>query len=610
MTSNNKQILLRTAAIQIVSVVAWLWVIPIIDSLNSYTYGTATNWLIISFILFVMGVIAAVNFPNFTTNRISKSVLITGSVLLAITLVFYHILNREVYIGWRLSGFIPFLRMLGFAMLGYGLQGTSDGKKLSFKVGLSVVVVLYIIYNLLQWGLNNQQSYHIFLSDLVDILYALLRVMIVVVLWKTLSADSVTCFLSRVPKCSLLVAGLFWGMFFVIPANKYLQRWLAILMLILAPVFAYICSVVVRFAIKLIAYLIRGLISEKFWWKEVCCWWKKGTLNFLLIITIGLLSLSCNRKENKDALESQVKPEVSERGVYHWKTTFDLAPEDSAFIKEHKITRLYVRMFDVGMERNESNDSLEVVPLGTTRFKSRIPEGCTLIPTVFITQEALRAYCYGEWKLAELIVERVKAMCSWNDLGAYDEIQYDCDWTESSRKSFERLCQATEKILKNDGISLSGTIRLHQLGEATYPFARGVLMIYNTGSFVNFDTKNSILDYDDVSKYLSSKERIRKFLKARQTNCRKIDIAYPAFNWGVLFDKNGQFKRLVKDIDGFTPENGDCLRVEKSDYKEIEKVKHLIDSLLSPAINSNIIYHLDSNNLKNYSSEELEEIYN
>lgn len=335
--------------------------------------------------------------------------------------------------------------------------------------------------------------------------------------------------------------------------------------------------------------------------------------SFLWILVFSLFLCGCGNPVNQRTSEglTQIGNATEPiRSIYHWKTTFDLNQKDSAFINEHKITRLYVRMFDVGMERNESNDSLEVVPLGTTRFRSRIPSGCVYIPTVYITQEALKAYCYAEWKLAELIVTRVKAMASWNQLGNFSEFQYDCDWTAGTRKSFERLCEATQKLLSKDGIVLSGTIRLHQLEDAIYPFDKGVLMVYNTGSFVNPNTTNSILDYDDVSKYLSSKERINNFLKARKTNCQIIDVAYPTFNWGVVFDNNSQFKRLVRDIDGYIPEQGEQLRIEKSDYKEIDKVKHLIDSLLWPIINGNIIYHLDSQNLKNYSSEEIEKIYN
>lgn len=334
------------------------------------------------------------------------------------------------------------------------------------------------------------------------------------------------------------------------------------------------------------------------------------TRNILLIISVCLLVLSCKQNKNENAFGPKVKVEALERGVYHWKTVFDLSSDEVDYIGRHGINRLYVRMFDVGMEMNEYNGSLEAVPLGTTIFRSKVPAGCTIVPTVFITQDALKAYAGREPMLAEQIVTRVKAMCSWNDLGKFGELQYDCDWTSGTRSSFERLCESTKQLLKEDGALLSGTIRLHQLEEAAYPFDRGVLMIYNTGSFVNPSTRNSILDYDDVSKYLSSEKRIRKFLQARATNCQQIDVAYPTFSWGVAFDSHGKFKKLIKDVDSYSPESGEQVRTERSDFGEVSKVKHLVDSLLHPAINGNIIYHLDSDNLKKYSSEEIEKIYN
>lgn len=89
-------------------------------------------------------------------------------------------------------------------------------------------------------------------------------------------------------------------------------------------------------------------------------------------------------------------------------------------------------------------------------------------------------------------------MCSWNGLGTIKEIQYDCDWTAHTKESFARLCQSTKELLLNKGIALSGTIRLHQIEETEYPFDRGVLMMYNTGNFKDVNTRNSILDFNDV----------------------------------------------------------------------------------------------------------------
>ncbi len=270
---NKKSLILETTALQIVCVIGWLWIVPIIDSLDSYSYGMATRALIISFIPFVIGVIAAVTFPNFTTRRRSQSALIMGCIILAITLVFYVIIYQELYLGWWLLRHFGFLRALGFALIGYALQTICPGKQITFKIGLTILIALYIIYNLLIWGMNNVPCPYMPLNRLANIAYALVRIAIVVVLWKTLSADSVTLFLSKFPKISLFVAGLFWGMFLVMPANTYSPRWLAILMLFMAPVIAYIMTVLVRISSQIVIYLIKGFITYKIRFRDACKWW-------------------------------------------------------------------------------------------------------------------------------------------------------------------------------------------------------------------------------------------------------------------------------------------------------------------------------------------------
>ena len=269
----QKKIISETTPLQIICVIGWLWIVPIIDSLDSYSYGMATRALIISFIPFVIGVIAAVAFPNFTTRRRSQSALIMGCIILAITLVFYVIIYQELYLGWWLLRHFGFLRALGFALIGYSLQTISPGKQLTFKTGLMMLMALYIIYNLLIWGMNNVPCHYMPLYRLANIAYALVRIAIVVVLWKTLSADSVTLFLSKFPKISLLVAGLFWGMFLVMPANTYSPGWLAILMLFMAPVIAYIMTVLVRISSQIVIYLIKGFITYKIWFRDARKWW-------------------------------------------------------------------------------------------------------------------------------------------------------------------------------------------------------------------------------------------------------------------------------------------------------------------------------------------------
>ena len=257
---------------QIVSVIAWLWVVPVIDSFDSYSYGMATRALITSFIPFVLGIMASVHFPNFATTKRGRQSLIAGSIVLIITLVFYVQIFHYIS-GWYLRHWALF-RFVGFALLGYGLKTLKVfPKQISFIKGTLILVLQYIVYNLLLWGSHNPHPDYMFLYNLSHILLALVRIVIIVTLWKTLSADSVTRILEKSPKLSTAIAGLFWGMILVLPADNYSPRWLAIVMLIVAPIIAYIMTVLVRFSVQLVMYIVKGILTNKFWWFESCCWW-------------------------------------------------------------------------------------------------------------------------------------------------------------------------------------------------------------------------------------------------------------------------------------------------------------------------------------------------
>ena len=279
-TTNEKSLILETTALQILCVIGWLWIVPIIDSLDSYSYGMATRALVTSFIPFVLGIIMARNVPEIATLKRGRGALIIGSIILLLFLVFYIPLFPRLghWYTWN-SGLF---RAIGFILLGFGLTITEIfHKKPTFKTGVALLMYLYTIYNLLLWGSHNPHPDWMPLYYLAHILLALIRVAIIVTLWKTLSADSVTGLCNKFPKCSLFLAGLFWGMFLVIPANEYAPRWLAILMFFMAPVFAYIMTVIVRFSVRLVVYVVKGVLENRFWWFKSCCWWiKKESCNY------------------------------------------------------------------------------------------------------------------------------------------------------------------------------------------------------------------------------------------------------------------------------------------------------------------------------------------
>ena len=309
---------------------------------------------------------------------------------------------------------------------------------------------------------------------------------------------------------------------------------------------------------------------------------------FSLLIALLVLT-SCG------GVSTRAKDFVKQNSMYYWKTTFDLDSTERAFLEEHNIKRLYVRMFDVALEPDYLNGSPEIVPIATTKFVSEIPAGVEIVPVAYITIDALRAMHGQESEYATLIVERLLAMASFNKCGDIREIQLDSDWTESTRNSYHSLCEIVKSELSAHNIMLSLTIRLHQMRETPPPADRGVLMLYNTGALKDPNTHNSILSIEDVKPYLSEIEYPLP-----------LDYAYPVYGWGVKFSDN-KFVSIVTTEDVQIKEN-EHIRYERPQVSEIVEVKELVEKSFGKPVSGNILYHLDSKQLKNYTSDEIDKI--
>ena len=88
-------------------------------------------------------------------------------------------------------------------------------------------------------------------------------------------------------------------------------------------------------------------------------------------------------------MSSECTKEDSGRGIYFWKTKFTLNDYELRFLKDHDISRLYVKFFDVVLDNHSNDDTLSIVPIATTRFESEFPDDIEIVPTVYITYEAL-----------------------------------------------------------------------------------------------------------------------------------------------------------------------------------------------------------------------------
>ncbi|MDU1890782.1 MAG: hypothetical protein E6767_08840 [Dysgonomonas sp.] len=336
----------------------------------------------------------------------------------------------------------------------------------------------------------------------------------------------------------------------------------------------------------------------------------------LFISIIFICFCSCR---NSSTSENTPPPDPSvklDNAIYYWKTTFSLNDAERKFLSDNNIKRLYIRYFDVACK---AEMMYTPAPKATIRFKDSIPANLEVIPTIFIDNELFKVYGIST-HIAESIVKRILVMSKTNDVPNVHEIQIDCDWTKSSEEKYFSFLKQIKQELKKHNISLSATIRFHQLRMDAPPVDRGVLMCYNTGAVLNKNTKNSILEVGDVDPYASS-------LIAYQL---PLDIAYPTFSWGVWFRYNS-FKALLRGLNpdnenlehvkdniykvknGFYQEGhylavDDEIRFESSPMEEIVKAKELLEHQLKNY--SIIIYHLDSTNLSKYTQDEINKIYN
>lgn len=320
------------------------------------------------------------------------------------------------------------------------------------------------------------------------------------------------------------------------------------------------------------------------------------TIHFALFMAMALLSACTNTspKNNTPVTEA----EQHGNGVYYWKTVFELNDTERNFLKEHQVKRLYLRLFDVVPAENGAQHDFEVVPNATIAFREPMPEGVEIVPVVYITIDALRLINSPTNNYAEIITQRVMNMVDFNNLGNIREIQLDCDWTQQTQDCYFAFCQAMKNELQPYDIQLSCTIRLWQLACACPPVDRGVLMLYNTGTITNPNTNNSILDIEDV----------KTFLKGEPYDL-PLDFAYPTYSWYVWF-RNDNYMGLFHNHPDEKVEAGDVVRYEHVSFNELQQLDSLVRMKMPDADNASIIlYHLDSANLSNYTTDEIRQIY-
>jgi hypothetical protein len=335
----------------------------------------------------------------------------------------------------------------------------------------------------------------------------------------------------------------------------------------------------------------------------------------LLILALLINLSSCNTEKQP----RQITP-----SFYYWKSILTLTNFEKQKLDSLKVKTIYIKFFDVDWDE-ATRKPLPVAKLQASRLM--LQGGFTIIPTVFITNECIQRIDTSQVKqLAENIYSLILEIKQAIGIDSIPEIQIDCDWTETTKDKYFQLLNNTKQ--KTPNTKLSCTIRLHQIKflskTGVPPVDRGLLMCYNMGNLKNPATNNSILETEELKKYTGNLSRYPL----------PLDVAFPLFNWKVLYRNNqysgliqglpdavfsnsfcpktGNRYRVLKDtlLQGYDLRKGDMLRDEQSDIKEVlaaagEISRHLKNTPLRVSL-----YHLDSVILSKYSTHELESIYN
>ena len=317
-------------------------------------------------------------------------------------------------------------------------------------------------------------------------------------------------------------------------------------------------------------------------------------------------------------LNCQKEKEIS---FYYWKTNFTLSKKESEALKHFKTKEIYLRFFDVDKKEKDNP-----IPLGVIG-KISCPADTSIIPVVYITNHTFHHFRKEDAEsLAQKVFSKIDSIAKENSI-SYNEIQIDCDWSDSTRELYFSFLGKMKSISQK---TISTTIRLHQVKyfERTGipPVDKYVLMFYNMGKLGKTES-NSIYNSPDAAKYIQS---LNKYPK-------KLDIALPIFSW-VIHKRGGVIQELLKDFDlqklqdkGIlkTADNPDTFLVTKStltggkyfreeDELYLERISQ--EELLNAAtlLNSKaknlhrkiIFFDLDETNFFNYPYEFLDQVCN
>lgn len=354
---------------------------------------------------------------------------------------------------------------------------------------------------------------------------------------------------------------------------------------------------------------------------------KSLSIRLFALATLAIFAFSCKKSH----------PRI-ERAFYYWKDgRYTLEDKELLALKDQKIQKLYIKFFEIGLD-----SVLGAIPTVKTElhlwdYNEHFENDSTLhytlknleiTPVIYLKNSVLFKTSHGSLDtLADninfLTEKYFKSQIQISD-STYSELQIDCDWTERTRDNYFYLLSQLKQSSRK---TISCTLRLYpykyreKLGVP--PADKAVLMCYNLISPLSTEDKNSILDV----------EELRKYLQNSPSYPLHLDFALPIFSWRMVY-QNNQFAGLLhssglssdslfkptapmwsevqKDLElgNLYLRKGDKIKTEEITANTLQKAAETIRKLTSPdSVQTIVLFHLDADNLTKFDHETLDSIF-
>ena len=376
-------------------------------------------------------------------------------------------------------------------------------------------------------------------------------------------------------------------------------------------------------------------------------------MNKIFPLLLILLLFNCTEKAKKLPIE---------KAFYYWQTRLnnDRFPGADA-LTEIGVNKLYVRCFDIDW----SESAKAPVKEGSITDFPVKKGSLELVPVVFITNKTFKNLSLVESEEMAVMTYRhlmesfntiigipepysdyydyehdpyKQYSSDFNEIAKRDslynsllsshlkEIQFDCDWTASTRDNYFAFLEKMKSLFT--GKLISCTVRLYPFKypekAGIPPVDKGMLMCYNAGNIRDTKTANSIFD----------KKEVLSYLKNANTYPLPLDAALPMFSWGVHFsgkelknivsiDQLSQYSRFLHtegniitvkqdfnfghDYRAIYLRKGDKIRIEETNLNEVKEITSELRKHLSPS-STVAFYHITKYAFEK-NKEKIEDIF-